>query len=119
GIQRMDVSINPADFSKVNNVYMDRSKVSVSNCNYSGNIIDKTLNLYDDSVIPVYGSEGELLAAPKSEQFIPWAGEPEDGTFKTIIREYTSRAIPQTACQFVNNNNSQPNYFKNNMTNAP
>ena len=95
----------------VDNVYFDGSKVKVAGCNGPNGAVSQTAReLIKDSYIP--GNEGANLipAIPEGEQLTPESKAIEDNI---------NALFTQNACQFVNNNNEQPNYFKNNKVNAP
>ncbi len=113
--------INPSNFTKIDNVYMDRSKISVSNCNYKENLGRTGLNYLDDSSFALPDGEGGLEQAPipQYDELPDEEKEQVDGILDSMVADLFAGALPQQACNFINSDNSQPQYFVNNNINAP
>lgn len=94
------------------NNYHDQTKINVAGCNGPQETITRVANnIYSDSSYQ-NPDTGESLLPPinfEDENSLP----PE---YKDLIDTLFGL---QTACQYVNANNTQPNYFKSNKTNAP
>jgi signal transduction histidine kinase len=95
----------------INNVYFDGSKVKVEGCNGpNGPVSETARGLARDSYIPGEGGTNVIPAIPEKAELPPEYA---------AIEDLANEQFNQTACQFVNNNNEQPNYFINNKVNAP
>jgi signal transduction histidine kinase len=102
---------NTDKFFQINNVYFDGSKVEVDGCN-GPNTQPSTIarNILKDSYIPDSEGNNSVPTLPEGSQLTPES---------VVIEAAVNAQFLQTACQFVNNNNQQPEYFKNNKVNAP
>lgn len=138
-------STSDADVAKmynVSNVYLDKSRVSVANCNGPNKrIYDVAKNFVLDSTVKdTTGKDWPVVQISENGDMQP---------LKTALRDHESQILEakfdfgqsdhpetlptvaqvfgqvdqllgtQTACDYVNDNNSQPNYFIANKTNSP
>ena len=99
------------------NIYFDKSQVSVGDCSGPNdkftNIVNQTYNrsfIQKDS-----GGENLLPQIPVDISNTETLNEEA----KPIVDKINELVGLKTACQFVNSDNSQPGYFKNNKVNAP
>lgn len=96
----------------VSNVHFDKSRITTVGCNGPNRpTLDVAQELVDEAA-----ESTDLL--PNNDY------TPSLDGFQFALPDDTAEDInsilgPQTSCQFVNANNSQPNYFKNNKTNSP
>lgn len=138
-------STSDADVAKmynISNIYLDKSRVSVANCNGPNKrIYDVAKNFVLDSTVKdTTGKDWPVVQISENGDMQP---------LKTALRDHESQILEakfdfgqsdhpetlptvaqvfgqvdqllstQTACDYVNDNNSQPNYFIANKTNAP
>ncbi len=100
------------------NIYFDKSQVTVGKCNGPNDVFTNIVNdTYNKSYIKKDStSEDNLL--PQIPVDISKPDElPED--VKPIVNTINDLIGLKTACQFVNDGNTQPRYFIQNNTNAP
>ncbi len=95
-------------------VYLDKSKVTVANCNGPGKPIASVLDPVLDETKLYTGDTGIMSAKDLLAS---------DENANNLTRGIWDQIDPilgiQTACQYVNNNNSDSRYFIQNKTNAP
>lgn len=103
-----------ADDSKlysVENVYYDRAKINVARCDGPENIPELVYGIANTAYFP--GSEDENTLDPV------FTDPQRESEAKENITPYAEIIKTNATCTGVNQNNVQPDYFKNNKTNGP
>lgn len=95
-------------------VYLDKSRVTVSNCNGPNKTIAAILDPELEDTKLYAGQAGV-----KSAKDIIASDEHTNNTIHGIWSQIDPILGIQTACQYKNSNNSDPRYFIQNNTNAP
>ncbi len=93
----------PDKIGKVSNVYLDKTNIKVTDCSNATKITDVGKDILSNAYIP----------GPNDQNSVPAWNIPEG--YNQVI----DSVVGVPACQYVNDNNSQPLYFINNKSNAP
>lgn len=107
----VQLNINDANLYSVENVYYDRAKINVARCDGPESLPDVAYDVTKTTYFP--GPNDEDTKDPV------WTDPEREAEAKANIAQYEEIAKTSATCTGVNQNNIQPEYFKNNKTNGP